>query len=203
MMHKKILDTVHNLNINSVNENRKILLDTLISYIQNKKDLNKVIQLNFICTHNSRRSHLAQIWAQTLARFFNVPKVVCYSGGTEATKLYRTVKDTLEDQGFIFKTTKEESNKKYEVFFSNLEKPINTFSKVYNHKVNPVTNFAVIMTCSHADENCPFIPGAEKRISVMYEDPKLFDHSILEKEKYRERSLQIATEMKYVFSTIK
>lgn len=203
MIHKKILDTVHNLNISSVSEDRKILLDPLISYIQNKKDLNEAIQLNFVCTHNSRRSHLTQIWSQTCARIFNVSKVFCYSGGTEATKLYRTVKDTLEDQGFIFKTTKEESNKKYEVFFSNLEKPINTFSKVYNHKVNPVTNFAVIMTCSHADENCPFIPGAEKRISVMYEDPKLFDHSILEKEKYRERSLQIATEMKYVFSTIK
>jgi arsenate reductase len=69
--------------------------------------------------------------------------------------------------------------------------------------VNPVTNFAVVMTCSDADENCPIIPGAEKRISVMYEDPKLFDHTVLEKEKYRERSLQIAAEMKYVFSNIK
>ena len=59
------------------------------------------------------------------------------------------------------------------------------------------------MTCSHADENCPLIPGAEKKISLMYEDPKLFDRTILEKEKYRERSLQIATEMKYVFSKIK
>ena len=69
--------------------------------------------------------------------------------------------------------------------------------------MNPATNFAVIMTCSHADENCPFIPGAEKRISVMYEDPKLYDNSILEKKMYKERSIQIATEMKYIFSNIK
>ena len=203
MIYRNILDTVHNLNINSVSENRKILLDPLIGFIQNKKDLYEVIQLNFVCTHNSRRSHLAQIWAQTCATFFNVSKVVCYSGGTEATKLYRTVKDTLEDQGFIFKFEKEESNKKYEVFFSNTEKSINTFSKVYDHKVNPVSNFAAVMTCSHADENCPFILGTEMRIPVMYEDPKLFDHTVLEKEKYRERSLQIAAEMKYVFSKIK
>tara|TARA_B100001059_G_scaffold37799_1_gene30589 strand:- start:97 stop:708 length:612 start_codon:yes stop_codon:yes gene_type:complete len=203
MLFDKVIDAIEGFNINSVNKNRKILLDPLISYMQNKKDLNEAIQLNFVCTHNSRRSHLAQIWAQTCAGFFNVSKVVCYSGGTEATKLYRTVKDTLEDQGFIFKTTREESNKKYEVFFSNIEKPINTFSKVYDHKVNPVTNFAVIMTCSHADENCPFIPGAEKRISVMYEDPKLYDNSILEKKMYKERSIQIATEMKYIFSNIK
>ena len=203
MLFDKVIEAIEGFNINSVNENRKILLDPLICYIQNKKDLNEAIQLNFVCTHNSRRSHLAQIWAQTCAGFFNVSKVVCYSGGTEATKLYRTVKDTLEDQGFIFKTTREESNKKYKVFFSNIEKPINTFSKVYDHKVNPVTNFAVIMTCSHADENCPFIPGAEKRISVMYEDPKLYDNSTLEKKMYRERSIQIATEMKYIFSNIK
>ena len=203
MIYKKIFDTVHNLNINSVSEDRKILLDPLIVFIQNKKDLHEAIQLNFICTHNSRRSHLAQIWAQTCSTFFNVPKVVCFSGGTEATKLYQTVKNTLEDQGFIFKFEKEESNKKYEVFFSNTEKSINTFSKVYDHKVNPVSNFAAVMTCSHADENCPFIPGTEMRIPVMYEDPKLFDHTVLEKEKYRERSLQIAAEMKYVFSKIK
>jgi len=203
MIYRKILDTVHNLNINSVSEDRKILLGPLVEFIQNKKDLYEVIQLNFVCTHNSRRSHLAQIWAQTCATFYNIPKLFCFSGGTEATKLYRSVKDTLEDQGFIFKTEKEESNKKYEVFFSNTEKSINTFSKVYDHKVNPVTNFAVVMTCSDADENCPIIPGAEKRISVMYEDPKLFDHTVLEKEKYRERSLQIAAEMKYVFSNIK
>ena len=203
MLFDKVIDAIKDLNINSVKENRKISLDPLISYIQNKKDLNEAIQLNFVCTHNSRRSHLAQIWAQTCAGFFNVSKVVCYSGGTEATKLYRTVKDTLEDQGFIVKTTREESNIKYEVFFSNIEKPINTFSKVYDHKVNPVTNFAVIMTCSHADENCPFIPGAEKIISVMYEDPKLYDNSILEKKMYKERSIQIATEMKYIFSNIK
>ena len=108
MIYRNILDTVHNLNINSVSENRKILLDPLIGLIQNKKDLYEVIQLNFVCTHNSRRSHLAQIWAQTCATFFNVPKVVCFSGGTEATKLYRSVKDTLEDQGFIFKAEKGE-----------------------------------------------------------------------------------------------
>ena len=120
-----------------------------------------------------------------------------------SNKTISTVKDTLEDQGFVFKTEKKGWNPKFHIYFSNSEKPINGFSKVYDHKVNPVTNFAVVMTCSDADENCPIIPGAEKRISVMYEDPKLFDHTVLEKEKYKERSLQIAAEMKYVFSNIK
>ena len=203
MLFDKVIDAIEGFNINSVNKNRKILLDPLISYMQNKKDLNEAIQLNFVCTHNSRRSHLAQIWAQTMAAFFNIQHIYCFSGGTEATYIYETTKKTLEEQGFIFKIKKKESNPTYQIFFSNTENPINGFSKVYDDQVNPKNNFAVIMTCSHADENCPLIPGAEKKISLMYEDPKLFDRTFLEKEKYRERSLQIATEMKYVFSKIK
>ena len=59
------------------------------------------------------------------------------------------------------------------------------------------------MTCSHADENCPFIAGALQRIPVRYEDPKAFDNTPIQLEKYEERSFQIATEMKYVFSKIR
>jgi arsenate reductase len=46
-----------------------------------------------------------------------------------------------------------------------------------------------------------FIAGAEKRIPITYEDP--FDNTPQQAEKYQERSLQIATEMLYVFSQIK
>jgi arsenate reductase len=58
------------------------------------------------------------------------------------------------------------------------------------------------MTCSHADGNCPMITGAEKRIPITFEDPKISDGTVQQKEVYKERSLQIATELKYVFSEI-
>ncbi|MFT7056154.1 MAG: arsenate reductase [Roseivirga sp.] len=51
-----------------------------------------------------------------------------------------------------------------------------------------------------ADEACPIIAGAEVRISVTYEDPKVFDNAPQQAEIYAERSLQIAAEMYYVFS---
>jgi arsenate reductase len=51
----------------SVSDERKALLQPLVDYIQNKVNLQEQIRLNFICTHNSRRSHLSQIWAQTMA----------------------------------------------------------------------------------------------------------------------------------------
>jgi arsenate reductase len=55
------------------------------------------------------------------------------------------------------------------------------------------------MTCSQADG--PFC--SQKRIPITYEDPKAFDNTPQQAEKYQERSLQIATEMLYVFSQIK
>lgn len=202
MLFNKINETIKGLKIDSIPEERKEILQPLIDYIQNKMELGEHVNLNFICTHNSRRSHLAQIWAQTMVSFFNINKVFCFSGGTEATALFASAKETLEKAGFVFEITTEEENPRYQIFFSEEEQPLVGFSKKYDHSSNPSSYFAAIMTCSQADENCPFISGAEKRIPITYEDPKLYDNTPQEIEKYKERSLQIATEMYYVFSEI-
>ena len=86
--------------------------------------------------------------------------------------------------------------------FSENEQPIIGFSKTLDDEFNPTSEFAAIMTCTQADEGCPFIAGAEKRIPITFEDPKAFDNTPQEAEKYNERSVQIATEMFYVFSQI-
>jgi arsenate reductase len=80
--------------------------------------------------------------------------------------------------------------------------PIKTYSKLYDDAANAISGFAAVMTCSHADENCPYIAGAEARIPLRYEDPKAFDNTPEEAEKYDAHSLQIASEMLYVFSKI-
>ena len=58
------------------------------------------------------------------------------------------------------------------------------------------------MTCDSANEACPIVFGASIRIPIMFLDPKAFDNTPQQAEKYQERSLQIATELKYVFSKI-
>src|SRR5690606_22916459 len=83
---------------------RKSVLQPLIAVMQQKVDLGQDITLHFICTHNSRRSHFAQAWAQVAGAYFNIPKVRCYSGGTEQTALFPAVAETLASQGFhVFK----------------------------------------------------------------------------------------------------
>jgi arsenate reductase len=187
----------------SVSDERKAVLKPLADYIQNKVDSNQEIRLNFICTHNSRRSHLSQIWAQTMAFHFNIKNVFCYSGGTEATAMFPKVAETLTNQGFQIQQVSQEQNPVYAVKFDENQHPIICFSKTYFDDFNPKTNFSAIMTCNNADEGCPMVFGAEARFPIKYEDPKAFDGTELMNEKYAERSLQIANEMYFVFSQIK
>ncbi|OXA81741.1 arsenate reductase [Flavobacterium aquidurense] len=182
---------------------RKETLQPLIDFIQSKANDNLEIRLNFICTHNSRRSHLSQIWAQTAAYYFDVKNVFCYSGGTEATALFPKVAETLKKSGFHIEILSEGNNPVYAIKFAATQSPVIGFSKTYDAVFNPESGFAAIMTCSQADDGCPFIAGAEKRIPITFEDPKAFDNSPQQTEKYQERSLQIGTEMFYVFSEIK
>ncbi len=200
MIFQKINNTI--LSLPEINSDRKQLLDEFSNFIQEKKNRNEIINLNFICTHNSRRSHLSQIWAQTLADYFNIDNVFCYSGGTEATAMFPKVKETLEKQGFQIEIIGNNVNPIYSVKFSEIKHPVICFSKKYDASFNPPTNFAAIMTCSSADEGCPIIFGAEKRFPIKYDDPKAFDNSDLMDQKYLERSKEIASEMKYVFSKV-
>jgi arsenate reductase len=199
----EIENVIKNLNIENITTERKEILQPLIDYIQNKVTNQQEVRLNLICTHNSRRSHLAQIWSQTASAYFNVKNVFCYSGGTEATAMFPIVTKTLEGQGFKIKTISEGKNPIYSIKYSQNEHPIIGYSKTYDDDFNPENKFAAIMTCSQADGGCPFIAGAEKRIPITFEDPKAFDNTPQQAEKYEERSLQIATEMFYVFSQIK
>ena len=187
----------------SVSNERKEVLNPLVNCIQNKVNSDEEIRLNFICTHNSRRSHLSQIWAQTMAFYFEVKNIFCYSGGTEATAMFPKVSETLVNQGFEIQKLSEEKNPVYAVKYDENQHPIICFSKAYFDDFNPKSNFAAIMTCNNADEGCPMVLGAEARFPIKYDDPKAFDNTELMNEKYEERSLQIASEMYYVFSQIK
>ena len=176
------------------------VLNPLIEYIQSKIDQVKDINLNFICTHNSRRSQFSQIWAQTAADYFGVP-ANCYSGGVEVTAFNERAAASIKRSGFRV-TAKGDTNPVYFVFNSDDNEPISAFSKLFDDPINEADQFAAVMTCSHADENCPFISGTEKRIPVRYEDPKAFDDTSEESARYDERSMQIASEMFYVFSKV-
>ena len=137
-----------------------------------------------------------------MANYFNINNVFCYSGGLEATALYPMVIETLKNSGFQIGKLSDNDNPVYSIKYADNEHPIIGFSKKLDDDFNPKSEFAAIMTCDSANEACPFVPGAEKRIPITFEDPKAFDNTPQQAEKYKERSLQIATEMFYIFSKI-
>jgi arsenate reductase (thioredoxin) len=202
-MFENLSKTIEFISKESISQERQDVLQPFIEYVQGKINDRKEIRLNFICTHNSRRSHLSQIWAQTMADYFKVQNVFCYSGGTEATAMFPKVAEILTHQGFQIQKLSDEKNPIYAVKYNPNKHPIICFSKTFDDHFNPNSEFAAIMTCSSADEACPFIAGAEVRLPIRYNDPKAFDGSELMNAKYTERSIEIASEMYYVFSKIK
>ncbi len=202
MVFPKLKKTIQEVARLPISKNRKELLDKITVYIQQKLDKKQPVLLHFICTHNSRRSQIAQAWAQILAFDFNLP-ITCFSGGVEVTACYKTAFRVLEKAGAKIHIKHTRTNPVIEVYYAKNNPPLKLLSKVYDDAQNPKTNFAAIMTCSDADKNCPFIPGTEKRLSLPYEDPKIADNTPFEEEKYSERSLQIASEMYYIYSQAK
>jgi arsenate reductase (thioredoxin) len=200
LFYPSLAETIANLPFAAISAERLQLLDEMADYLLAKIKQGKEIRLNFICTHNSRRSQFSQVWAQTAAAYFGID-AACYSGGVEVTAFNERAVAALKRDGFKV-LQKGEENPVYFVFPGEDTEPIITFSKVYDDALNANKEFAAVMTCDHADDNCPFIPGAEKRFPLRFEDPKAFDDSPVEEKMYSERSSQIAAELFYLFEKV-
>jgi arsenate reductase len=200
VLNTALLESFQNLEKEAIPEERKKVLWPLVKYIHLKLKAQKLIHLHFICTHNSRRSQLAQVLAQAIGHHFDV-SLSTYSGGTEATAFNEQAVQALGNMGFHIEQ-KGTSNPHYLCNYSEVQPPIIAFSKKFDDPINPTRDFAAIMTCSEADQNCPFIPGAEQRIPIRYEDPKLYDGTTEAAHQYANTARQIAREMLFVFSQV-
>lgn len=186
-----------------ISEKRKVLLEVLAKKIVNQLNEGGPSRLTFICTHNSRRSHFGQIWAQTAARYFKVDPIETYSGGTEATAFNPSAVAALKDAGFVIEQLDASENPKYEVMDGPNSAKMICYSKVYDAPVNPSKDFIAVMTCSEADENCPLVLGASARFALTYDDPKLSDGTPEQAATYQDRCREIAIEMCYMFHQVK
>ena len=200
-MHSEIKKLIELMDFNSIQPERKIILEQLAGAIKLQLDSNGEANITFICTHNSRRSQMAQVWTTLAAKASNVV-VNSFSGGTEETAVAPQVLHTFQSFGFDVKTSAER-NGIHELTFANNGPTIKLHSKVFNDSENPQNNFIAAMTCSDADENCPIVHGCSHRIALTYNDPKLYDGSILESTMYQYEAFKIGTEILYAFSTIK
>ncbi len=196
----KIHETIDALKTSDISADRKAVLDPLVKYLHAATHL--PLQLVFICTHNSRRSHLAQVWSQAMAAHYGQFSFHAYSGGTEVTAIQPFILEVLRTAGFQTIQLSEGNNPVWAIKFGTNQPPLIGFSKAYQHEINPTKDYAAVMTCDQANETCPFIPGADQRIAITYADPKAYDHTDEVLNRYTATSLQIAKEMKYIFKQL-
>lgn len=189
------------LSFDTIPSERKTDLDRVADYIRERLSRSEPAKLTFICTHNSRRSHLSQIWAQVAADYYGLRGVESYSGGTEATAFNPRAVAALQRCGLkIVADDPRAPNPRYSVYTSDALAPQICFSKVYDAPPNPTQGYCAVMTCSQADNACPLVMGCELRMPVRYEDPKVADDTEFEAQRYDERSAQICVEMLYLMS---
>ncbi len=181
---------------------RKKALEKIALYVQSRIAAGQEAKLTFICTHNSRRSHLAQVWTQTAACYYGVPSIRTYSGGIQATACNPRTVAAMQRAGFEIKKTSEDKNPVYEITYAQSQEPIKAFSKIYSDPPNPSGDFCALMCCDHADKNCPTVKGCSLRVAVLYQDPKEFDDTPREAAGYDERCRQICREMFYLVSKV-
>ena len=181
---------------------RRAALERLALFIDTRRRAGEIAQLVFICTHNSRRSHLAQIWAQTAAHVFGLDGIETYSGGAEATAFNPRAVAAVERAGFRVEAGVSGDNPVVSIRFAPQAEPIECFSKVYDEAPNPGKDFCAIMTCSAADEHCPIVFGSAERIVIRYDDPKEFDGTPEETRQYDQRCRQIAREMVWILNRV-
>ena len=191
------------LAFDAIANERKNDLAKVADYIRARRSRSEPTRLTFICTHNSRRSHLSQIWAQVAAKYYGVDGVETFSGGTEATAFNPRAVTALQRSGLkITADDPTDKNPRYRVYTSDDSTPQVCLSKAYDAPPNPTKDYCAVMTCSQADDACPVVMGCDLRMPIRYEDPKVADDTNFESQRYDERSAQICSEMLYMMSLV-
>lgn len=186
---------------NKIAPNRKVLLEQIADYIRQKLQNGEVVKMNFICTENSRRSHLSHLMSAAIVKHFGLP-IFTFSGGTKVSACNPRTIAALQRAGFTIENPGGE-NPKYNVVLEPNDEPIFAYSKSYDAPENPQDSFIAIMVCGSADANCPFIPNAEKRFAVTFEDPKVADDTSRETATYDARLWEIGSQFYYLFEQVK
>jgi len=191
------------LEFHQIKKDRKQLLKGLSEYILEKFNINKTPKIVVMCTHNSRRSHIGQLLLALGADYYKLPEIRTFSSGTEATAFNKRAIKAMRKIGFdIYTKNEEDTNPIYEIKWRDDMNAIKGFSKSINHSTIPKEDFAAIMVCSEADQDCPIISGCDFRLALPFDDPKAFDETALEEAKYDERCREIGREVFYVLSGV-
>jgi hypothetical protein len=186
----------------AISRERKSELEEIANLIIDHLFVEDLLEIIVVCTHNSRRSQLGEVWINTLAQYFGMDEnIIAYSGGMEETAFNIRMVNALTNCGFEIIQTEGGENPRYNLSNTELKNHL-YFSKKYDAQMNPKSGFMAFMVCDHADENCPIVHGMKYRIPLRYKDPKEFDDTEFESEAYTNKIKEIGRELYYLMNTI-
>ena len=189
MIIKKYISKIEKFKPNNKSKKRLHNIIDGINSLTQKRKLNLV----FICNHNSRRSQFAQFWGEILAIHYN-KRINIYSAGIIKTKVYFQVIESIKRIGFS--VSKKKSS--YQINYNN--QTIKLSSKLLKEIKN--INFISIMTCSDTDASCPINLRSSLNLKLYFQDPKIYDGTFNEEQKYDAICLKIASELNYIFKNL-
>tara|TARA_B100001079_G_scaffold142196_1_gene121790 strand:+ start:344 stop:916 length:573 start_codon:yes stop_codon:yes gene_type:complete len=186
-MNEEFKDFFSKINQYNPEKDKKNYLDDVVSKIE--KILPITNNIVFLCTHNSRRSQLCQVWGSILSKIYNID-LKFNSAGTEKTEVHKTIFYCFSNVGIEIKDSK--------IFYGDLS--LSLHSKVLEEIQSD--KFISIMTCSDAEKSCPSDSRSIRNISMIYQDPKIFDDTEKEREEYSKTSKLIAEELNYIIKNL-
>ena len=174
---------------------RKEQIKPLIDTIKSSLSSHQSATVQFICTHNSRRSQTAEFLLDILAREYGL-NITALSAGTEATAFNPRMVTAITSYGFQLLEYGHDKNPLY--IYSVEHDDLYYYSKRYDEELIPIGQRIIVTVCGDAEENCPIIPGTFKRLHLGYTDPKHSDGTASEADTYRAKVLEIGVEMLYL-----
>lgn len=185
-----------------IGSERKAELDAIADYVQERHDHGLLARLMFVCTHNARRSQMAQVWSATAIHHYGLDSVMVFSGGSEKTAVNERAIGALRRAGMEVRPERLSENPRYSIKYAEGAEAMTVWSKLLDDAKNPRRSFSALMTCTEASHDCPVVEGAEQRFGLAYVDPKISDGTPEEFETYDARCAQISREMLYAMSQV-
>lgn len=180
-----------------ISQERKAKLIEIGDFIFSELEEKKTFNALFVCTHNSRRSHIADLWFKYGSLYYGIDGLVSFSGGLEETAFNPNAIAALQRSGFTVIYNKRVKNAVVSITPGNY--PVwRMQSKLFDHPVNPKKDFVAVMVCSDADQSCPSVPGADGRFALPYDDPRYFDGKPSQNQKYDETVALIGREILFL-----
>lgn len=183
----------------AVHPARASMLSALVDAIQARSLRTDVV---FVCTHNSRRSQIAQVMAAATAIHIGID-VTTWSAGTAVTACHANAVAALQRAGVQI-TAEKVALPDNPLYACRLgpEHTVNCWSKRFDDPTLPAADSIAVMVCAGADEACPTLPAATSRIPLRYTDPRHADGTRDAGDAYDTCVATIASEMMWVMSAV-